>query len=504
MTGRVLDVRMRRLLVLLAAVLLGPATPAIAAPTATTGATKEVDATAATVTGTADPDGRPATVVFQYGATTSYGAETSPQALSAAGPVEQRLTGLSPKTTVHYRLVLRVDGSDVVGEDRTFTTDPASPPTAGTGAASGIGSTTATVAAAVDPRGSATQVVVDYGPTASYGSTTASQEVPASAGTTSLSFTMRGLQPSTTYHYRARATSGAGSGTGADRTFTTAKPPAPAISTGAITDVSAGAAVVNATIDPKDRAGTAFLEFGTAANALTTTTAPLDVNGGRQAIKLLLTPLRARTRFYVRVVVTTDGGTTRSTTTSFVTPAAPAVGTLTLAGATVVAGHAGEVSGSLEGPGAAGAVVTLEGTPHPFSAPFAPVGMTTTAGADGRFRLVTPVLNARTRLRVEAVLGGTEVFGPFVSIPVRPSVRTRFERVRGGRLRVVALVNPAGVYRVSLLRDGRRVTQLGSDGPSDRYATTIRRRAASLSVHVAKVNRSLTTVTTRPRRVAAR
>lgn len=495
---------MRRLLVLLALVLLVPALPAFAAQSATTDAAKGVGPTSATVTATVDPDGQPATVAFQYGTTTQYGTETSGQTVAAAGPVERALTGLTPATTYHFRVVVRSPGGEVVGADRVFTTEAAPPPTVSTGTASAVRSTGATVAATVDPRGAETKVVVDYGPTASYGSTAAAQTIAATAGSTTVTFALRGLNPRTTYHYRARATSASGQDLGADRTFTTPRPAAPSITTGSITDVSAGAAVVHATIDPKGRAGTASLEFGTAANKLTSRTPALSVDGGRQGIQLLLTPLKAKTRFYVRVVVATDGGTGRGTVKNFVTPAAPKVGTLTLAGPTVVAGHAGEVAGKLEGPGAAGALVTLEGVGHPFAAPLAPLGLTTTASATGAFRLMTPVLTRRTRLRVKATLGGTEVFGPVASIPVRPSVRTSFERLRGGRLRVIALVRPAGAYRVSLLRSGRRVTTLSRSGPRGRYVRTIRRRAASLAVRVVKADRSLTTVTTRPRRVAAR
>lgn len=495
---------MRRLLVLLVAVLLVPALPAFAAQTATTDAAKGVGSTSATVTATVDPDGQPATVAFQYGTTTQYGTETSGQTVAAAGPVEQALTGLRPATTYHYRVVVRSSGGEVVGADRTFTTDAAPPPTVSSGAASGVTSTGATIAATVDPRGADTRVVIDYGPTTSYGTTTTAQSVAGTAGSTALRFVLRGLAPRTTYHYRARAVSASGSTNGAGRTFTTSRPAAPSISTGAITDVSAGAAVVNATIDPKGRTGTASLEFGTTSSQLTSRTPALAVGGGRQGIKLLMTPLRAKTRFYVRVVVTTDGGTARGTIKRFVTPAAPTIGALTLAGPMVVAGQAGQVAGKLEGPGAAGALVTLEGVGHPFTAPLGPIGPVTTASATGAFRLRTPVLTRRTRLRVRATLGGTELFGPVASIPVRPSVRTSFERLRGGRLRVVALVRPAGAYRVSLLRDGRRVTALGRSGPSGRYVKTLRRRAASYRVRVAKVDRSLTTFTTRSRRVAAR
>ena len=71
---------------------------------------------------------------------------------SANVAVARAVTGLAPATTYHYRLVARSSGGTTYGADGLFTT--ASPPTAVTGAATGVGPTGATVGGTVDPNGS--------------------------------------------------------------------------------------------------------------------------------------------------------------------------------------------------------------------------------------------------------------------------------------------------------------------------------------------------------------
>jgi streptogramin lyase len=95
------------------------------------------------------------------------------------------------------------------------------PPTATTGAASAITSSTATIAATVNPLGSATTVTVQYGTSTALGSTSAAVTLPASGTASPVSLTLTGLPAGTTIYYRVLATSIGGSATGATDTFTT-------------------------------------------------------------------------------------------------------------------------------------------------------------------------------------------------------------------------------------------------------------------------------------------
>jgi hypothetical protein len=106
-----------------------------APPVVGTGGPIAIHQTSATVTGTVNPNNATTTYEFQYGTTTSYTQQTIAQTLPASKTtsiVSETLTGLTPGTTFHYRLVA-LHGTSVssAGADETFFTlpDPAPTPT---------------------------------------------------------------------------------------------------------------------------------------------------------------------------------------------------------------------------------------------------------------------------------------------------------------------------------------------------------------------------------------
>jgi streptogramin lyase len=107
------------------------------------------------------------------------------------------------------------------GTNSIFEIVPDVAPRVTTGAAGPVEWNAATAAATVDPRGSATTVRVVFGPTADYGQATADASLAAADGPQGVSLSLTGLQPETTYHYRAEATNQFGTTAGADQTFTT-------------------------------------------------------------------------------------------------------------------------------------------------------------------------------------------------------------------------------------------------------------------------------------------
>ena len=79
-----------------------------AVPAAITGPVTSVGPTTATVTGTVNPGGQATTWYVEYGTSTSYGAKTSNVSAgsgTANTAVSANLTGLTPGTTYHYRVV---------------------------------------------------------------------------------------------------------------------------------------------------------------------------------------------------------------------------------------------------------------------------------------------------------------------------------------------------------------------------------------------------------------
>ncbi len=97
-------------------------------------------------------------------------------------------------------------------------------PTATTGGASAQTATSAKVGGTVNPNGVATTYHIDYGLTSGYEA--AASEKSAGSGTSpiSVSATLTGLKPGTTYHYRVVATTSTGNAIGVDKTFKTKAP----------------------------------------------------------------------------------------------------------------------------------------------------------------------------------------------------------------------------------------------------------------------------------------
>jgi uncharacterized repeat protein (TIGR01451 family) len=101
---------------------------------------------------------------------------------------------------------------------------PAAAPTAITGTANGVGTTTATLSGTVNPNGQPVTAQFQYGLTTGYGSV-----LPASDGSTgtkslAVNASLSGLLPGTTYHFRLAATNVIGAAAGQDQVFTTLAP----------------------------------------------------------------------------------------------------------------------------------------------------------------------------------------------------------------------------------------------------------------------------------------
>ncbi len=192
------------------------------APAATTAPASSVGPTAATLRGTIDPRGQTTTYYFEYGPTSAYGYQTSPQTAAAGASsvqVSATLSSLTLGTTYHDRLVAVNAGGVTLGGDAALTTN--APPLVGSAAPSGVTSDSATLNGTVTPQGRSTTYYFQYGTTTAYGL----QSAPATAGdgTTAVAVgkNVTGLTPSTTYHYRLVAISTGGRTDGADETLTT-------------------------------------------------------------------------------------------------------------------------------------------------------------------------------------------------------------------------------------------------------------------------------------------
>jgi hypothetical protein len=102
-----------------------PAAAEVTKPTVRTGGTARVTQTSATLTGSVNPNGARTTYWFQYGTSKQYGATTGPTDAGSGTRTKVAaadLSGLTPNTTYHYRIVAHNVKGTSVGEDRSFKT----------------------------------------------------------------------------------------------------------------------------------------------------------------------------------------------------------------------------------------------------------------------------------------------------------------------------------------------------------------------------------------------
>jgi len=175
------------------------------------------------VSGSANADGLPTTVAFQYGLTTTYSGKTISQNAGTGrnwSPYSATIGALKSGTTYHYRIVATNSSGTVNGQDQTFTT-PTSAPTVPTITVSSTGETVATLDAPVNSQNGATSACFQYGTTLAYGKTTGTATLTASGSASPLSVDLFALLPHTTYHVRCVAKNAQGTFNSADTSFKT-------------------------------------------------------------------------------------------------------------------------------------------------------------------------------------------------------------------------------------------------------------------------------------------
>ncbi|MBZ5535027.1 MAG: hypothetical protein LAO31_03650 [Acidobacteriia bacterium] len=191
----------------------------------TTQAASGVTSFSASLNASVNPSGLSTSANFQWGTTAAYGSATSSQSVGSGSSdisFTAGLTGLAANTTYHYRAVASNSAGTFNGSDMVFTTAGISlPPRAISNSAGSITAVTAVVSGVVNPNGSPTVGFFQWGPTTSYGYSTATPSLGSGTSDVILTATLTSLAPNTTYHYRTVATNNAGTAHGNDIVFVT-------------------------------------------------------------------------------------------------------------------------------------------------------------------------------------------------------------------------------------------------------------------------------------------
>ena len=265
-----------------------------------------------------------AEVSFEWGVTTDYGNETTPELRKVTGTFEAELTGLAPNTTYHFRVKAVGSHGTVYGPDMQFTTGPATLVT--TNDATNIATTSATLNGDLTSLGTVRSVTVsfEWGPASgSYTHTTAGQTMTS---TGVFSADLSGLSPGTTYYFTARADGGGDPVYGPEKSFATLTAP-PSATTNDATGVATTSATLSGDLTSLGTAGsvTVSFEWGTASGSYAHTTADQAMTS-TGAFSADLSGLSPGTTYYFRAKALGDGdpvyGEEESFTTSTTPPAA--------------------------------------------------------------------------------------------------------------------------------------------------------------------------------------
>jgi phosphodiesterase/alkaline phosphatase D-like protein len=366
------------------------AAAAATAPAAITGPVTATASTSATLTGNVNPNGDATSWHFDYGKTASYG--TSTQSMSAGSGtvttgVSVNVTGLSPGTTYHYRLVASNGGGTTNGADGIFNTSTAAAPTVTTSAATGVTSSSATLNGSFNPNGQPTTYYFEYGTSTSYGTKTGVQNGGSDTNTVTVSATIAGLQSGKTYHFRLVASSDSGTTQGSDMTFTPST--GPSVTTKAATSVTSSGAKLNGSVNPNGQATSYYFEYGTTTSyGSKTAAASAGAGTGTVSVSATISGLGPGV-YHFRLVASSSAGTSSGSDLTFGSAGPPVVQT-----------------GSAQGASTNG--VTLTGAVNPQGAstswyfqygPTASYGSTTPSKSAGSSTSATGVSAAITNLK---------------------------------------------------------------------------------------------------------
>ena len=263
-----------------------------------------------------------ATVYVDYGTTTSFGTTKTAGTATGSKTGTYSITGLNPETKYYVRVRIVAGSKTFTCDTLAATTLPVGDP-AVTGSFKSSTQYTAVVNYALTALGtgaSSATIYLDYGTSSSYGSTAtiASNVTGSKSGT----YTLSGLDPEKTYHFRVRAVNNANkTGKTSDFTGATTAVGTPAATVAATETMSRGAtlAVSVTSLGTAATSATVTLEYGTTTSyGSTATVSPATLTAAGTATATL-SGLQSDTKYYVRATVKNNGNKTVQPTTTFTT-----------------------------------------------------------------------------------------------------------------------------------------------------------------------------------------
>ena len=219
----------------------------------------------------------------------------------------------------------------------------------------------------------------------------------------------------------------------------------PAATTGGANKVTADAAQLHGTVNPKGKATSYYFEYGPTRRYGSRTP---DANAGRGTRNVAaganVGGLRPNTTYHYRLVASNPDGVTSGADRAFTTRKQP-LGLAFVANPNPITfGGGTNLAGQLTGTGNAGKQVILQQRAFPYTSGFANVGNPVVTGPTGGFAFGALALPQTTQLRVQTTDG--KVTSPVATVAVAVRVKTNVNKtnVKRGRLvRFSGTIRPA-------------------------------------------------------------
>jgi hypothetical protein len=297
------------------------------APTVASVSVSSVKATEARLKAVVNPNNEPTEECrFEFGETTSYGSELPCEPASLEGYGDQGVgataTGLTAKTTYHYRIVVKNATGAAEGAGEFTTSLP--PETPEKEEAKEITGTTVTLTGVLNPNAEGDPGTYEFRYKASAGACeggAATPQGPAAGHTAeAASAPVTGLAPNTQYTFCLQTQNAAGeTAQGPPVTFTTAEV-APTIGGESFSDVGSASVHLSAQVDDFGVLASYYYEYGTTtAYGSTTPTASIGTVHGAVTAPATLDGLQPHTLYHFRLIATSEAGATPGSDTTFTT-----------------------------------------------------------------------------------------------------------------------------------------------------------------------------------------
>jgi hypothetical protein len=223
------------------------------APVVATLGTHGVTSNSAWLLGSVNPEGGATTAWFIWNTTSTNNVTAALPAGNGtnSGNFVQQLTGLMPGYTYNFAIAASNSAGTTYGANQQFVTP--GPPLAGTGQATLISSSGATIGGYVYPNGLDTTAWFEYGTDTNYTAGTIGTTVVGASNLTGLavSSAITGLTANTNYHFQLMASNSLGISYGGDESFSTPLGALPVVVTGSASNVTTTSALLSGTVNPE-------------------------------------------------------------------------------------------------------------------------------------------------------------------------------------------------------------------------------------------------------------